>query len=39
MVVIKDGQLKMYDITEEYKNYLRKYDCRVSQKEKRKYNC
>lgn len=37
MVVIKNGQLKMYDITEEYKNYLRKYDCRVSQKEKRKF--
>ena len=34
---IKNGQLKMYDISERYKNYLRKFDSRVSEKESRKF--
>ena len=37
MFVIKDNRLKMYDISEEYKNYLRSFDNRVSKKEKRKF--
>lgn len=37
MVEIKNGQLVMYDITEKYKDYLRKFDNRVSQKENRKF--
>ena len=37
MVEIKNGQLMMYDITEKYKDYLRKFDNRVSQKENRKF--
>ena len=37
MVEIKDEQLRMYDITEKYKNYLRKFDKRVSQKESRRF--
>ena len=37
MFIIKDGQLKMYDISEKYKNYLRKFDSKVSQKEERKF--
>ena len=37
MFKIKNEQLKMYDISEEYKDYLRKYDYRVSQKENRKF--
>ena len=34
---IKNGQLKMYDISENYKKYLRKFDNRVSKKEERKF--
>ena len=37
MVEIKNGQLIMYDITEKYKNYLRTFDKRVSEKENRKF--
>lgn len=34
---IKNGKLLMYDISEDYKNYLRKFDNRVSMKENRKF--
>jgi hypothetical protein len=37
MFKIKNENLKMYDVTEEYKDYLRKYDNRVSKKENRKF--
>jgi hypothetical protein len=30
---IKNGKLAMYDISEEYKKYLRQFDTRVSKKE------
>lgn len=34
---IKNGQLKMYDISENYKQYLKEYDNRVSEKDGRKF--
>ena len=34
---IKNGKLLMYDISEDYKNYLRNFDNRVSMKENRKF--
>ena len=34
---IKNGKLLMYDISENYKKYLRKFDNRVSMKENRKF--
>lgn len=34
---IKNGQLIMYDISEEYKDYLRTFDSKVSEKENRKF--
>lgn len=34
---IKNGKLLMYDISEDYKKYLRKFDNRVSMKENRKF--
>lgn len=34
---IKNGKLVMYDISEEYKKYLRQFDTRVSEKEERKF--
>lgn len=34
---IKNGQLIMYDISEEYKKYLQNYDNKVSEKENRKF--
>ena len=37
MITIKNGQLLMYDISNEYKDYLRKFDSRVSLKESRKF--
>lgn len=37
MFEIKNGQLIMYDVSEEYRNYLRKFDNRVSKKENRKF--
>lgn len=36
-MIIKNGKLLMYDISEEYKKYLRKFDNRVSMKENRKF--
>lgn len=37
MFEIKNGKLMMYDINKEYKDYLRKYDPKVSLKESRKF--
>lgn len=37
MVKIKNNQLMMYDISAKYKEFLRKYDTRVSQKASRKF--
>lgn len=37
MFFIKNGKLMMYDIEKEYKDYLRKYDEKVSLKENRKF--
>ena len=37
MFTIKNGQLMMYDVSKEYKNYLRKYDSKVSLKDDRKF--
>ena len=34
---IKNGKLIMYDISEDYKQYLRQYDNKVSEKESRKF--
>ena len=34
---IKNGKLLMYDISEDYKKYLRRFDNRVSMKENRKF--
>ena len=34
---IKNNQLIMYDISEEYKDYLRKFDEKVSKKDNRKF--
>ena len=34
---IKNGKLKMYDISEKYKTYLRKFDNKVSEKDSRKF--
>lgn len=37
MIKIKDGKLKMYDISNEYKKYLIQFDGKVSLKENRKF--
>ena len=37
MIKIKDDKLKMYDISNEYKKYLIKFDNKVSLKENRKF--
>lgn len=37
MIKIKNGQLIMYDIDEKYKDYLRRFDNKVSKKENRKF--
>ena len=37
MIKIKDNKLKMYDISNEYKKYLSKFDSKVSLKENRKF--
>ena len=37
MIKIKNGKLKMYDISDEYKKYLSKFDSKVSLKESRKF--
>lgn len=37
MFEVKNGKLMMYDISNEYKDYLRKYDSKVSLKESRKF--
>ena len=37
MIKIKNGKLKMYDISKEYKKYLSKFDSKVSLKENRKF--
>ena len=37
MIKIKDNKLKMYDISNEYKKYLSKFDAKVSLKDNRKF--
>lgn len=37
MIKIKDNKLKMYDISNEYKKYLSKFNSKVSLKENRKF--
>ena len=37
MIKIKDKELKMYDISNQYKKYLSKFDTKVSLKENRKF--
>jgi len=37
MFKIKNGKLVMYDVDEKYRDYLRKYDKKISEKGSRKF--